>query len=421
MTNHSIGDFIAAMRKANGMTQKELADRLHVSDKSVSRWERNETAPDLSLIPVLADIFNVSADELLRGERMGSAQSELSKKSQKQIDNILRRSMSAYQSATLFSLALAVVALIVMVVARFGFYAPLPGAGVAAIFLVGSLVLQGVALNRACIAVCVDEADETDTTAYRKRLVSTLFCVICVCTFVAVFLLAFFAEYLFDVYQISFVFFIGILPADWLGYLPVLFVCAILFCVTLSFILPRVFLKKSVLPESLRPAINRNARKKLICGCLLVAALFLTCVGYRLIENYYYNFKTICGPGQVFDTFEEFKAYAERPLTVDPNGIPVEIEHEDGTIRNYWEGDEKDWYPAVVFDAQSNAYPYMCRNMDITSINYDAQTFSDFVVYSQADQKKYNMAVETGIAVFLLLLFVEPLAAFLIYLKIREK
>ena len=42
---------------------------LNVSDKAISRWERDETAPDLSLIPVLADIFDVTSDELLRGQR----------------------------------------------------------------------------------------------------------------------------------------------------------------------------------------------------------------------------------------------------------------------------------------------------------------------------------------------------------------
>lgn len=51
------------------MTQKELGDRILVSDKTVSRWERDENTPDLSLIPMIADIFGITSDELLRGER----------------------------------------------------------------------------------------------------------------------------------------------------------------------------------------------------------------------------------------------------------------------------------------------------------------------------------------------------------------
>ena len=56
MEKKTIGAFIAALRKANGLTQKQLADKLCVSDKAVSRWERDETLPDLMLIPVIAGI-----------------------------------------------------------------------------------------------------------------------------------------------------------------------------------------------------------------------------------------------------------------------------------------------------------------------------------------------------------------------------
>ena len=65
----TIGSFIAALRKAKGLTQRQLADILNVSDKAVSRWERDENAPDFSLIPILADIFEVTSDEILRGQR----------------------------------------------------------------------------------------------------------------------------------------------------------------------------------------------------------------------------------------------------------------------------------------------------------------------------------------------------------------
>ena len=67
MERKSIGAFISALRKSNGMTQKELAEKLCVSDKAVSRWERDESAPDLYLIPVIAEIFGVTSDELLLG------------------------------------------------------------------------------------------------------------------------------------------------------------------------------------------------------------------------------------------------------------------------------------------------------------------------------------------------------------------
>ena len=69
MEKKTIGKFIAVLRKANGMTQQDLGEKLFVSDKTVSRWERDECNPDLSLIPAIAEIFGITTDELLRGER----------------------------------------------------------------------------------------------------------------------------------------------------------------------------------------------------------------------------------------------------------------------------------------------------------------------------------------------------------------
>ena len=97
MEKKTIGGFISALRKANGMTQKDLAERLNVSDKSVSRWENDEGAPDLSLIPVIAEIFGVTCDELLRGERKSPEQraesteeSEPSPTAEKQLQRMLK-------------------------------------------------------------------------------------------------------------------------------------------------------------------------------------------------------------------------------------------------------------------------------------------------------------------------------------------
>ena len=69
MTNKSIGSFLAELRKEKGITQKELADYLNVSDKTVSHWECDNYSPDISVIPLLAEFFGVTCDELLRGEK----------------------------------------------------------------------------------------------------------------------------------------------------------------------------------------------------------------------------------------------------------------------------------------------------------------------------------------------------------------
>ena len=53
MEKRTMGKFIAVLRKANGMTQQELGDKLMVSDNTVSKWERDERMPDISLLPVI--------------------------------------------------------------------------------------------------------------------------------------------------------------------------------------------------------------------------------------------------------------------------------------------------------------------------------------------------------------------------------
>lgn len=69
MDNQRIGGFIKALRKEKGLTQMDLAQRLHITDRAVSKWERGICAPDISLLEPLAELLGVSVGELLRGER----------------------------------------------------------------------------------------------------------------------------------------------------------------------------------------------------------------------------------------------------------------------------------------------------------------------------------------------------------------
>jgi len=123
MEKKTIGKFIAVLRKANGMTQKELGERLFVSDKTVSRWERDECEPELSLIPAIAEIFGVTADELLRGEK-NAGETELPQakaKSEKQFDAMLRNRMRRYRNLSVVSVALNVVGLLAAAICNLEF------------------------------------------------------------------------------------------------------------------------------------------------------------------------------------------------------------------------------------------------------------------------------------------------------------
>ena len=68
LDNEKFGAFVAEMRKRKGWTQKELADRLFVSDKAVSKWERGLSIPNAALLMPLSEVLEVTVTELLRGE-----------------------------------------------------------------------------------------------------------------------------------------------------------------------------------------------------------------------------------------------------------------------------------------------------------------------------------------------------------------
>lgn len=69
MDKKKIGNLISALRKEKGMTQKDLAEQLHVSDRTISKWERGAGIPDASLMIGLSDILGITVNELLTGDR----------------------------------------------------------------------------------------------------------------------------------------------------------------------------------------------------------------------------------------------------------------------------------------------------------------------------------------------------------------
>lgn len=69
-----IGELICALRKEKGLTQLQLAERLNVSDKAVSKWERGLGCPDVSLLARLSQVFAVDLEKLLAGELAPNSQ-----------------------------------------------------------------------------------------------------------------------------------------------------------------------------------------------------------------------------------------------------------------------------------------------------------------------------------------------------------
>lgn len=79
MTARNFGSTIASLRKEKGMTQLDLAQKMGVTDKAVSKWERNLSFPDVASLPLLAEQLGVSVDELLEARTSAQKNKPLGK------------------------------------------------------------------------------------------------------------------------------------------------------------------------------------------------------------------------------------------------------------------------------------------------------------------------------------------------------
>ena len=197
MEKKTIGKFIAVLRKANGLTQRELADKLFVSDKTVSRWERDECEPELSLIPPLAEIFGITADELLRGERnqpkediRTTSEDEMKRKakSTKQFNRMLEAKKRRYQNATLIAVGLTLFGLLGAMVLHSIFYrGTIP-------FLFALTFAAASELSQICFAtgarITPDDGDDAYTEKINKANANTVRTVVSV-SFINLALIAF--------------------------------------------------------------------------------------------------------------------------------------------------------------------------------------------------------------------------------------
>ncbi len=70
MNNKQTGSFISERRKELSLNQKQLAEKLNITDKAVSKWETGRSAPDISLLIPLAEVLDVTVTEILKGEKL---------------------------------------------------------------------------------------------------------------------------------------------------------------------------------------------------------------------------------------------------------------------------------------------------------------------------------------------------------------
>ena len=308
MERKSIGKFIAALRKVNGLTQMQLAEKLNVSDKAVSRWERDECAPDISLIPVIADIFGVTCDELLCGERKinneaSSGEDEvLSPKGEKQRRRILAVGLSQYKNRSFISVGIALIGLIFAAICDLLFLRGYLAFFLAAAFFITAIICQAVILNKALLSVADDDFPDGETGIFKKKVFITAEFVIGFITTLTAFNLP-----LLMARNAS----KGVELLDWVFMGLMYAAVAVFLFIIFSLIINSILSDKGVWEN--KKSIKRKRRNALLASGLIIglaAAVALNCIAYNLItyENSASNFI----PLREFTDYESFAEFMER-------------------------------------------------------------------------------------------------------------
>ena len=115
-----IGKYIAGKRKSLGMTQKQLAEKLGMSDKSVSKWERGVCLPDVSVYKELCSILGISLNEFLAGEDI--AQENMIQKSETNIIEVIRDNINKQKCLKVMKCILLVIAICEVSIIGFTIY-----------------------------------------------------------------------------------------------------------------------------------------------------------------------------------------------------------------------------------------------------------------------------------------------------------
>lgn len=86
MNPEMIGKFISSCRKDKGFTQMQLAEKLNISNRTVSKWETGKSIPDVSIMLELCEILGITVNELLSGERIATMEDYQKKAEQNMVD-----------------------------------------------------------------------------------------------------------------------------------------------------------------------------------------------------------------------------------------------------------------------------------------------------------------------------------------------
>lgn len=431
MEKKTMGSFLAALRKANGMTQKDLADRLHVSDKTVSRWERDDGAPELSLIPVIAEIFNITCDELLRGERKAPEKREaylekadITPKGEKQRQRILKATLYRYRTRTYIAMSISVAGLISALICNLAFLRGILGFLCGAIAFAACVFMQMICMNAAFNSVEDSGLEEEDLSAFKKSVIGI--------TETAIGVTVGLFGFTFPLLLTSEDAYVG-LDAGHTLLLGTIFagVFSVLYAVVIFF-LNGSFVKKGTyrLYGKEVEIYHHNYKLKKSCAVLLVVLLIVT-VFVHLAAT------TIWGPwsimkGTTFNDYESFVRYMEQDVPAKPRyydesminagiapaGLPTYYDEYGNEIR------EEEAMTRSIKDRNGNVVcTYVQRNHNVASFRYTEKDGTVLPItvctYDDLDEAEHKAAVRH--VIFGCLYAAQVAAVLVFYFKKRAK
>lgn len=126
MDQIKIGKFIAAARKAHGMTQKQLAERLLISDKTVSKWERGKGLPEVALMLPLCELLGITVNDLLSGEKI--SENNYQKKAEENMMSLMQENQENKKHLALSVICGVITIIAVCALVVIAAYMPIPAA-----------------------------------------------------------------------------------------------------------------------------------------------------------------------------------------------------------------------------------------------------------------------------------------------------
>lgn len=411
MEAKTFGSFLAALRKANGMTQKELAERLHISDKTVSRWERDEGSPDLALIPVLAEIFGVTCDELLRGERRSPAEqgdAVTTAKGERERRRLLQASLSRYRSQSMLAMGLAMVGFLTAMICNLAFLQAVLGFLLGALFLVSGAVCQGVFMNQAFSSVADAELSEEERQFFRQSVIRLAFW-----SFgLDLVILGFHAPLLLvDAY-------VGLSAGNALLFGLVGGTAGLAVYGVVRYFVRAALVRRGMLSLGERETAYWQ-RHRLQGKCALVlAALLLTTAAAHWAANQFF------GPYQIMEgtTFTDFASFAAC-MEEDVPGYGSEAYQQAEPISTPEStGSPEELTPTTLEDEEGNVLAsYRRRNYSVFRISYGGENYLPITVYTYGDLAEAQQQTSRRNLCFLLVYGLETAAVAAVYLLRRNK